>query len=464
MRNLLLFLLLSFLVAGCGGAVKNTNTQDDKVTKFREKIKHIVIIYQENWSFDGLYGKFPGADNLDSAGARYRQYNAAGQPLDSFPHPLTGGLNEIKDPHFHCNLLPPHPYNLMDYLTSDSIMTGDLVHRYYTERKQIDGGKMDKFVVYSDNGGLVQSYFDASDLPEGKLARQYTMCDHFFHSAYGGSFLNHIWLVAAASPKWDTKQKPIPAQIIMKNNDDSKQITTDGYAVNTTFTDNKLFTFPVIDTLLRMPPLNMPTIGDRLTEAGHSWAWFSGKWNEALDSFRNKKSLKDFQYHHQPFTYFSKFNNADSMKKYLKDETEFEQIFGKEANAVFPEVCFVKAFGTENEHPGYANLRDGQNHVKAIVDAIMNSKYKDETVIIIAYDENGGRWDHVKPPVRPDGMGCGTRVPAIVISKYALKGKVDHTEYETASILKLIEKRFDLKYLTARDSAANDMLNAFDFQ
>src|SRR5262249_5285476 len=91
------------------------------------------------------------------------------------------------------------------------------------------------------------------------------------------------------------------------------------------------------------------------------------------------------------------------------------------------------------------------------------SKYWKDCAIIVTYDENGGRWDHVSPPMI-DRWGVGTRVPTIVIFPYAKNGYVDHTPYETVSILKLIEGRFYLAPLTARDDNAKDLLNAFDFK
>ena len=118
--------------------------------------------------------------------------------------------------------------------------------------------------------------------------------------------------------------------------------------------------------------------------------------------------------------------------------------------------------GEDDEHPGYSALERGQRHVDSVVKLVMASKYWDDAVIIIAYDEHGGRWDHVAPP-KIDRWGPGTRVPCIVISKYARKHFVDHTQYETVSILKLIESRFGLRPLTQRDSAATNLLNALDF-
>jgi len=127
-----------------------------------------------------------------------------------------------------------------------------------------------------------------------------------------------------------------------------------------------------------------------------------------------------------------------------------------------PAVSFIKPLGPDNEHPGYTNLARGQQHVADLVQAIQKSSIWTDTVIIITYDENGGFWDHVAPP-KIDKWGPGTRVPTIIISPYAKKGFVDHTQYDTTSILKLIETRWGLQPLGTRDAAANDLTNAFDF-
>ncbi len=155
----------------------------------RTNIKHVVVIYQENWSFDGLYGKFPGANGLSNAAPlRYQQIDKiTGAPLATLPQPTK---DRKPDPSFPATL-PVQPYDLLTYMVQPSAQTGDLVHRFYQEQSQIDGGKMDKFATWSDNPGLVLSYFDATNMPEGRLAAQYTLADNVFHSAFGGSFLNH---------------------------------------------------------------------------------------------------------------------------------------------------------------------------------------------------------------------------------------------------------------------------------
>ena len=131
-------------------------------------------------------------------------------------------------------------------------------------------------------------------------------------------------------------------------------------------------------------------------------------------------------------------------------------------NGTLPSVSFVKPIGIYNEHPGYTNLARGEMHTVELINDVMNGPNGHDAVIIVTYDENGGFWDHVAPPVK-DNMGPGTRVPAIIISPYAKKGFVDHTEYETVSILSFIEKRWNLKPLSQRDRNANPLSNVFIF-
>src|SRR5215472_1408643 len=185
-RSMILSLLvLVGLITACSGQATPTQTSNPF-----GKINHFIIIYQENWSFDSLYPYFPGADGISNADpTSLQQVNKTGKPYASLPQPLNGGKPDAR---FPANL-PVKPFDTSQYVSADQ-RTGDLVHRFYQEQYQIDGGKMDKFVAYSDAAGLVMSYYDATNMPEGKLAQQYTMADHFFHAAFGGSFLNHQFL------------------------------------------------------------------------------------------------------------------------------------------------------------------------------------------------------------------------------------------------------------------------------
>jgi phospholipase C len=249
--------------------------------------------------------------------------------------------------------------------------------------------------------------------------------------------------------------------------------------VNTTFSANSPHPNGVkADQLLKPIPASQKTIGDLLTDHSPSlsWKWYSGGWILALANDPRaggcpNPSAADpnppatgfcFQYHHQPFVYFQRWGTDYSQVKaqHLQDESDFFADLKKDE---LPAVSFIKPVGTDNEHPGYATLLQGQQHMAKLVQAVCDSQYWKDTVIIVTYDENGGRWDHVAPP-KIDQWGPGTRVPAVIISPYAKPHYVDHTEYETTSILALIEKRFGLPALTTRDAGANPLLNAFDFE
>jgi len=475
-------------------------------------IGHIIVIYQENWSFDSLYGLFPGADGLANGFGQLPQLDvkaipAYGALIYQTPSPLTGSPLAV-DPQFpsvngklgaqlNNNLpLPLIPYDFSDYIAANSL-TGDIVHRFYHEQLQIDNGALeskngdlDKFVTWSDNPGLVLSYLDATALPEGQLAQRFTLCDRFFHSAYGGSFLNHQWLIAARTPPWTTAipvgwQSSYDANLkVLKDN----QLTFDGlWAVNTIQPLQAPFS-PGTPTAKRLlinntnpgAPGYVQNIGNRLDDAGINWRWYSGGWNDALAN-NTAASAELFQFHHQPFAYYTKYapfltaptadyspatpptlNPATTgPNAHLQDETAF---LADVASGNLPPVSFVKPIGANNEHPGYAHEIAGQQHVADLVAAVRNSSVWKDAVIIITYDENGGRWDHVPPPVRSDGWGVGVRVPAIIISPFVRHGAIDSHEYETVSILKLIERRFNLAALSTRDAdpKIGDLTAAFE--
>jgi phospholipase C len=239
------------------------------------KINHIIVIYQENWSFDSLYGKFPGANGIAYAGATVRQVDKTGKPYATLPQPIdTTQRPPAPDPRFPADL-PVAPFDAARFV-APSERTGDLVHRFYQQQYQIDGGKMDKFVAWSDAAGLVMSYYDASNLPEGQLAQRYVLADNFFHAAFGGSFMNHFWLVCACTAQWPDAPDTLRAQVdsgglLTKDG----AVTPDGYIVNTSFSVNQPHPAEA-DPRILVPSQTMPTIGDRLDGKGISWAWYSG--------------------------------------------------------------------------------------------------------------------------------------------------------------------------------------------
>ena len=127
-----------------------------------------------------------------------------------------------------------------------------------------------------------------------------------------------------------------------------------------------------------------------------------------------------------------------------------------------PQVSFYKPSGKLNEHPGGANVMEGDIHLADIVAELKASPQWKHMAIIITYDENGGFWDHVAPP-KGDRWGPGSRIPAIIISPYAKKAFVDHTPYDTTSILQFLTRRFKLEPLPGVRTQQGDLTNAFEW-
>ncbi|HYT11235.1 MAG TPA: acid phosphatase [Candidatus Nitrosopolaris sp.] len=416
-------------------------------------INHLVVIYDENHSFDNLYGLFPGANGISRASdtATTQVDLATGQPYTCLPQ---------TDSHLIGTCLPDQPFDITNYVPADQ-KTRDLVHRYYQEQVQIDGGRMDRFVTVSDAKGLSIGYYPTDQLPVAKEAAKYVLDDNFFHAAFGGSFLNHQWLVCACTPVYanavsDGSSKDLHT-ILGANGLPTKdgQLTTKAtgdYAVNTIFPASK----PTIPAA-QLPLLTNATIGDELSAAGTSWAWYSGGWDNAVAGSADPL----FQYHHQPFNYYANYAPGMPGRAHLQDETNF--IDAAQAGTL-PAVSFVKPIGADNEHPGYTDVIRGENHLLDLINDVRNGPNWKDTAIVITYDEHGGFWDHVAPPTdanHSDIWGPGSRVPTIIISPLAKRHFVDHTLYDTTSILATIERRWDLAPLGSRDANANDLRRAF---
>jgi acid phosphatase len=201
----------------------------------------------------------------------------------------------------------------------------------------------------------------------------------------------------------------------------------------------------------------MTTIGRRLTDAGVSWAWYSGGWTDAVAGHPDAT----FIYHHQPFAYFADYaEGTPGRSEHLKDEHEMLRAIRERS---LPAVSFYKPIGADDEHPGYASLVRGDYHVASIIYQIQQSFIWDDAVVIVTYAANGGIWDHVAPP-RIDRWGPGTRVPTIIVSRFARRHFVDHTTYDTTSILRLIEARWGLTPLGTRDANSADLTNALQLE
>jgi acid phosphatase len=498
--------------------------------------QHLVVIYEENHSFDNLYGGWGrvGRDRVDGLRdvRRATQVDQGGTPyrcLQQVDVNLTSPplSNTCQDPAH--GIVASHftnrPFRIDDYIKPDDRTcpapgvfapngvlkdspgalpggcTRDLVHRFYQEQYQLDHGRQDRYMSGSDAVGLTMGYYDTKRLPiyrylHGKDAPHYVIADRFFQAAFGGSFLNHQWLIAARSPL-DTSNGASGARNSVTDSngmpngapndqgvDAYPQYTptgpvTDGeltracadparndvrracgdFAVNTIQPANP----PHSSNPVRLPPVDdqqYPTIGDRLTDAGISWNWYSGGWDDAEAGHPGPL----FQYHHQPFTYFAAYAPGQPGRAHLQDETRFRAAV---ADGTLPAVSFVKPYGAENEHPGYASESSGSSHLVTLLKEIADSPDADDTLVVVTYDEFGGQWDHVAPPGQGwrtrgahDAWGPGTRIPALVLSTRMERSGVDHTVYDTTSILSMMEHSYGLAPLSTRDAVVNDLAHA----
>lgn len=452
-----------------------------------EQIETVVVIYGENRSFDNLYGLFPGANGVLQATPHNGsvQRDRDGSVLAALPPVWEKGnkpdpLYPLAMPNAPFRIDAP-PVNLP--LAS---ATRDLTHRFYQNQLQINGGKNDMFVAYTDAGALPMGYYDGSQLPMWRIAREYTLADNFFMAAFGGSYLNHMWLACACTPQFPDAPKKMHAQLDadgklrLKSGSPEKAadgppqfhdgaLTPDGYTINTvqpSYQPSGIEPAPGGDPALAdparhpLPPQTAKTIGDTLSARNVSWKWYAGGYNEAL---RDRRHIYDgpidYQPHHQPFNYFLRFAPGSKDRAlHLKDGSDFLADIDK---GMLPQVSFYKPEGKLNEHPGYANVMQGDIHLADLVARLKASPQWKHMAIIITYDENGGFWDHAAPP-KGERWGPGSRIPAIIVSPYAKKGYVDHTVYDTTSILQFLTRRFKLEALPGVRARMGDLSNAFE--
>lgn len=469
--------------------------------KLKAHIKTVVVIYLENRSFNNLFANFPGTAYPLSAvtPAQAQQLDRNGAPLTTLPK-IWGGLvpgqqdiggkdylikeNQIQG-------LPNAPFKLSDADGNplpEGLVTRDLVHRFYTNQMQINGGKNDGFAAWADSGGLVMGHYGetAKNLNLWQIASDYTLCDYFFMSAFGGSYMNHQFLVSGRPNEYfnaaDTAARkklavladgPTGVRLALADNSppsamDGKPnyvndgaLTPDGYAVNTMappYQPSYVRPAPGGDPRLAdpndpatLPPQTYDTIGDLLSRKNVSWAWYGGAFQAALER-KGSGARPNFQEHHQPFNYFQQFapGTAARAEHLLDAGTGDSPISNKFIAAAvagkLPAVTFYKPQGNLNLHAGYSDIESGDAHVANVIQHLKSSPQWPNMLVVVTFDENGGWWDHVAPP-KGDRWGPGTRVPAIVVSPFAKKGTVDHTFYDTTSILRFITRLHGLPLL-----------------
>jgi phospholipase C len=412
------------VTAACGGGTPSTTAQPSAMRHqaISQYIEHVVVVIQENRSFDDLFATFPGADGA------------------------TQGL--MKTESGGDTYVPLKKVNLGTQC--------DPAHGYSGFLKNLDGGKMDGFALTGNKCGgnhtQPYQYVDPGQIgPYWAIASQYVLGDHMFQTQGSGSFTAHQDLIAGATimdPERTTSLVDLPS---------STPWGCDAYPGTTTpeliWTGSKI----TYKEQGPFPCVSYETLRDLLDAKGVSWKYYSppitgtgaeGKlWNafDAIDAVRHSKEWGT------NVTFSNTVIFKDIAKKRL------------------PAVSWVIPDRDESDHPVPVHGDDGPSWVASIVNAIGTTAYWNNTAIVVVWDDWGGFYDNVPPKLTDHWGGLGFRVPMLVISAYARErhkgqpGYISHTRYEFGSILKFIERTFDLGSLHTTDERATGIGDCFDF-
>jgi phospholipase C len=488
-------LLLSVVSATAAVTTTTTNaTTSTTNPPTATPIKHLVVIYQENVAFDHYFATYPKAANPD--------------PLYSFhASPNTPSINGLTTAGLLTNNTNlANPFRL-DRSQAALISLCNPDHDYTALQKSFNGGLMDKFV---ENSGLqsqkncapklVMGYFDGNTITAlWRYAQHYAMSDNFYSSNIGPSFPGHLNLISGQT------HGATPTNIT--DNVVNGTVIGDIPSVYDDCSKGK-------KTLISMSGKN---IGDLLNEKGISWGWFQGGFKPSGTSADNKpvcgyahmniagKNVTDYVVHHEPFQYYKSTANPHHLPPTSAamvgktDQANHQYDLSDFWNAWrignLPAVSFLKAPQYQTGHPGYSDPIADQRFLESVIDSrLQNSpQWRDgSTAIIIAYDDSGGWYDHVMPPIisqsndpkydslvgstglcghapseqiYQDRCGYGARLPMLVLSPYAKVNYVDHSITDQSSILRFIEDNWHLGRIGNQsfDAKAGSIMNMFDF-
>jgi phospholipase C len=366
-------------------------------------IRHIIIMDKENRTFDSMFGTFPGANGATT----YRG----------------------TDGRIHSLLHQPDQLAL------------DLAHDPQSAVRAVDGGRMDGFgrILGAIQHGLdfSDSQLYQTDIPNyWAYARSFTLDDRFFSSVLGPSFPNHLVTIAGSSG--NTIDNPWGNSISAWGCDSGAR-TVDAAISPTT---GRRYIVGAC--------FNMTTIADVLDRRHISWKYYAPGQNQSGYIWSSFDAIKHIRF------------GPDWNTKVVN----YMQFAADAAAGRLPSVSWLVEPEPVSDHPS-ASICVGENWTVQQIDAVMSNPAEwAHTAIVLTWDDFGGLYDHVVPPSAALGSRSqlGLRVPAVVISPYARRGYVDHTEYTFGSLLKLIEDTFGLPSLTAQDGLANGLSGSFDFR
>ena len=481
----------------------NGNGNSDHVDNIASNtpIKHIIVMFQENISFDHYFGTYPYATNPPNEPAFHAK--------DDTPRAnnlLTSGL------------LDSNPNSFKPFrLDHSQAVTCDQNHDYGPEQSAVDHGLMDQFpqntavdaatgggcADYGHGLGIVMGYYDGNTVTAWwNYAQHYAMSDNFAGTMFGPSTVGALNLVAGTTEN-----------ATLKNGSASGTIAN-GASVGVVIGDPD----PGFDDCSAPTKTHVTVtgnnIGDLLNAKGIPWGWFQGGFGPSSVSATGVAScantststieptlgtVTDYVPHHNPFEYFSSTANQHHVGPTSDsnigqtDQAMHQYDLGLFMTALsegrLPAVSFLKAKAIQNGHPGNSDPLDEQVWIATVVNAVENSSYWRDTAIIITYDDSDGWYDHQMSPIvnqsmasddklagpsncgsvnsdgNPGRCGYGPRLPFIVISKYSKVNYVDHRQMDQSSVIRFIEDNWDLGRIGggSNDAKAGKIDGLFDF-
>lgn len=481
-------------------------------------VKHVVVLFDENISFDHYFATYPKAANTD--GTKFTAAKNTPKDVDTLAR---------------AGLLTKNPNQyLPKRLTPAQAMTCDQNHSYGPEQLAYDGGRADRFVQNTEvdkcsgglfgEPGLVMDYYDGNTVTGlWNYAQHYALNDRSYSSVYGPSTPGALNLVsgqthgAVSVDPATGKQTPTPDSYAIAS-PNAKGVGTVVNDPDPAFDDCSDKDHTSTSALAALRGRN---IGDLLNARKVTWGWFQGGFRPSTayagTSGSHAKcdtthtnvggaSVVDYSPHHNPFSYYRSTANPhhvapknvneighDGQANHNYDLSDFTAVAkaGK-----LPAVSFLKAGAYQDGHAGYSDPTDEQHFLVNEINTIQSSPQWKSTAIIVAYDDSDGWYDHayVKPrngskdttvgsngkaldsaacqsgPAASGGYanrcGPGTRQPLLVISPYSKVNKVDHTLTDQASITRFIEDNWRTGRIGDHsfDATAGSLTGMFDFR
>ncbi len=418
---------MTLFLSGCGNRSHTANLKATFATELRARIKHVVIIVQENRSFDNLFHGYPGA-NWVRAGRAHNGTQVVLQPT---------------------SLAAPY----------------DLSHSYQDFLLAYDHGKMDGFDLTKAGrqpgarGAKLRisfpqyRYVPTREIqPYFAMAKRYVLADDMFQSNMDQSFAAHLYLVGAQSVT--AVNIPTGRPWGCDAGDRARVLTLH---------QNRK------PAKLVYPCFSVRTIADELDERTLEWRYYAPKIDSSATWQRYARERRQRVSSEGEGLEFGQLWNAFDAIDHIRFGPDWENVISPESTALrdfrrgdLPAVAWVIPSWKNSDHP-LSKSTSGPQWVTRLVNAIGESPAWKSTAIFVLWDDSGGWYDHVRPP-QLDFDGLGNRIPMLVVSPFAKRGHVTHEQYEFGSVLKFAETAFGLAQLSASDRRAHSLDDCFDFQ